>query len=201
MKKPSPTKLHLIDAAAQILALHGYEGVSMRLLAQNLGISQSVIYHHFSDKDALLLEMYLHLNKELGNARARLKQPQSVSDMFRQRIEFQMDHATEIIAVLKYYLHFRDSFKSRGTGSLPEKTSLHIDEIIAYGTKQQEIITTEPSRDAKVITHAINGYLLEYYPYMPKGKQRSDIVDAVTSFALRALRYTPRHSHSSEKTN
>jgi len=192
--KKRTTKEKLIDAAAEQLAIHGYEGVSMRTLARKLGIVQSVIYHHFADKDTLLLNMYLDLNKQLGEARARLKQPPTVKDMFEQRINFQMDHATKIIAVLKYYLHFREEFKHRGTGTLPEKTSLHIDEIIAFGLKTKQIKTDSPEKDAKVITHAINGYLLEYFPYMPEGAERDTIVESVTSFALRSLRYAPRQN-------
>jgi hypothetical protein len=42
---------------------------------------------------------------------------------------------------------------------------------------------------AKIITHSINGYLLEYYPYAPKGKERTELVDALVSFIMRSLTY------------
>lgn len=193
-RKKSQTRELLIKTAAELIAIHGYEGVSMRILAQKLSIAQSVIYHYFSDKDTLLLEMYLALNKELGEKRAELPETNTVEEMFRQRIAFQLDNATSIIAVLKYYLHFREHFHNRESGKLPQKTSLHIDEILSFGQTTDQIDTTTPQADAKVITHAINGYLLEYYPYMPEEAERDAVIDAVTSFSLRALNYPAQHS-------
>lgn len=47
-------KLTLINAAKQILQTSGPAGLSMRKLAEEIGVSRSAPYHHFSDKNALL---------------------------------------------------------------------------------------------------------------------------------------------------
>lgn len=44
----------LLDAAAEVIATEGIEGVTMRGLAQRLGVSRSAAYRHFADKAALL---------------------------------------------------------------------------------------------------------------------------------------------------
>ncbi|MGB1907401.1 MAG: TetR/AcrR family transcriptional regulator, partial [Spongiibacter sp.] len=40
----------LLDAAARLLREEGEAGLSMRRLAQELGVSRTAPYHHFADK-------------------------------------------------------------------------------------------------------------------------------------------------------
>jgi AcrR family transcriptional regulator len=44
----------ILDEAARLLKEEGEAGLSMRKLAQNLGVSRTAPYHHFKDKQALL---------------------------------------------------------------------------------------------------------------------------------------------------
>ena len=44
----------ILDEAARLLREEGEAGLSMRKLAQNLGLSRTAPYHHFADKQALL---------------------------------------------------------------------------------------------------------------------------------------------------
>lgn len=44
----------LIDEATSMLKTGGVEGLSMRKLADAVGVSRTAIYHHFKDKNALL---------------------------------------------------------------------------------------------------------------------------------------------------
>lgn len=47
-------RAQLLDVAARLLREEGEEGLSMRRLAQELGVSRTAPYHHFSDKHSLL---------------------------------------------------------------------------------------------------------------------------------------------------
>lgn len=44
----------LLDNAAQMLKEHGVEGLSLRKLADRIGVSRTAPYHHFKDKNELL---------------------------------------------------------------------------------------------------------------------------------------------------
>ena len=44
----------LLDAAANRIENQGIEGLSLRKLADDVGVSRSALYHHFRDKNALL---------------------------------------------------------------------------------------------------------------------------------------------------
>lgn len=75
----------LIEAAIRSLQQHGHEGLSVRRIAQEAGVSIGLINHHFPNKNALIAEAYRHFNKGLiggitqavarapASARARLR--------------------------------------------------------------------------------------------------------------------------------
>lgn len=182
------TKQIIIQKAVPTFALSGYEGFSIRTLAEQIPIAPSVIYHHFKDKDALLKEMFDQLNRNLGNRRSKLPKLTNASEMLRQRIEFQIDNQEAIVAVLKYYLAYRDKFKRFKNGFVPDKSALHIEEVLRLGMDMKEFSVENLEDDAKVITHAINGFLLEYYPHTPKGKEKKELVARIYSFLIRALK-------------
>jgi hypothetical protein len=41
--------------------------------------------------------------------------------------------------------------------------------------------------DAKIMAHAINGFLLEYFPDTPKGKELNSLVSSLTEFLNRSM--------------
>ncbi len=181
------TKDTIIKKAAVLFSDSGYDAFSIRLLAESIPLAPSVLYHHFADKEALLLAMFNSLNTELGEKRARLPQTATASAMLRQRIIFQLDNAQAIVAVLKYFIAFRKKFPKFNGGFVPDKSSLHIEEVLAYGVQTGEFYSPDIVKDAKVITHAINGFLLEYYPDTPNGKEKELLVETIYQFLMRAL--------------
>lgn len=191
------TREEILKATTHLCALYGCEGISMRQVGDQIPIAQSVIYHYYKDKAGLLGDMYARANRILGEERAKLPQPESATDMLRGRIKFQIDHAELIIAVLKYYLCYREDFAQVGSGALPEKATLHIEEVLQYGQQTGEFTVTDLPTQAKVIAHAINGYLLEYYPHMPTGAEADQLIEGIVQFSVQALQPT---KHSPKKT-
>jgi AcrR family transcriptional regulator len=181
------TRETIMKKALQLFAREGYEGVTMRILAEKVSIAPSVLYHHFKDKDALLKELFNTVNTQLGIERAKLPQTDTAAEMLKQRILFQIDHAEEIVAVLKYYLAYRKQFAKNDLGYIPEKGYVHILEVLDYGMQTREFHNVNREEDAKVITHAINGFLLEYYPHKPKGKEKEQLAESIYQFLIRAL--------------
>lgn len=171
-----------------MFALGGYDSFSMRHLADSVGISASVLYHYFEDKDILLKEMFDSVNKSLGLKRAGLPKTKTASNMLKQRIGFQIDNQEEVVAVLKYYLAYRNNFKKFKNGYVPDKSALHIEEVLREGVAKNEFNINNIDDDAKVITHAINGFLLEYYPHTPKGTERKQLINRIFNFLIRGLK-------------
>lgn len=44
----------MLDVASRLFALHGYDGVSMRDLAESVGVTPPALYRHFADKEEIL---------------------------------------------------------------------------------------------------------------------------------------------------
>lgn len=185
---PDTTHEAILLATRKIFAIQGYEGVSMRLIAKEVGIAQSVLYYHFTNKEDLLKAVYQQSNYLLGQARAALPQLDTFEVLLKQRITFQFDHAEMVCAVLKYYLHFRTSFEKNPRGHLPEKTYLHIEEILIFAEQQHLYSFPDLEKEAKVIVHAINGFILEYFPSPIAKKEKNELVDTIADFILRALK-------------
>ncbi|MEI7819153.1 MAG: helix-turn-helix domain-containing protein [bacterium] len=182
------TQSHIFEAAKQIFALKGYDGLSMRTLAKSANISLSVIYHYYSDKDVLLKDIFDTTNTKLGRMRHLMPAATSMTQALDQQLNFQLDHMEDVVFVMKYYFHFRDDFKKNATGFVPVKTSLHIEEILELGRSTNELRDDiDIVREAKVITHAINGYLLEIYPAIPQVRERARVIKDLKDFILRSI--------------
>lgn len=50
-------RVKILDAARELFALQGYEGVSMRGIAEKIEYSPTLIYQHFKDKEMLIKEL------------------------------------------------------------------------------------------------------------------------------------------------
>jgi AcrR family transcriptional regulator len=53
----SPPKQAILDTAHLLFVQHGYEGLSIRDLADHCGLAKATIYHHFEDKQALFMSV------------------------------------------------------------------------------------------------------------------------------------------------
>ena len=175
--------------AKRLFAKFGYDGISMRILSKESGVGLSSIYHFFKDKDILLKTIYEETNRSLGASRSRLSSSETAKKMLEQLIYFQFKHMEDVVYVLKYYLAFREDFALLPSRTLPAKSVLHVEEVIQKGIQTGEFAVghDEIVTKAKVIAHTINGYLLEYYPHVPKGKELHGITDDIVSFSMAGL--------------
>jgi AcrR family transcriptional regulator len=185
------TIITIRNNAKRIFAQDGYEGLSMRTLASEGGVGLSSIYHFFTDKDVLLKDIFDRTNTELGLERKKLRDRQTAEQMLRDRIEFQFKHMEDIVFVLKYYLHYRQNYMDLPGKILPPKAYLHIEEVLHRGISTGEftIPNSQIETQAKIITHSINGFLLEYYPLIPVAAERKVLVSELTAFVVRACQY------------
>ncbi|WP_431283666.1 TetR/AcrR family transcriptional regulator [Humitalea sp. 24SJ18S-53] len=57
--------LQILSESARLFATDGYNGTSMRDIAEACGISKSLLYHHFTDKDEIFARIALGSTREL----------------------------------------------------------------------------------------------------------------------------------------
>lgn len=73
----------ILSTAKNLFIQQGYHGLSMRQIAEALGVSKAALYYHFRDKEELLLAI---LDSYLDEMEASLQRIQQEQDSARQRI-------------------------------------------------------------------------------------------------------------------
>jgi TetR/AcrR family transcriptional regulator, transcriptional repressor of bet genes len=65
-RQPPPVRRQaLIDATIECLKRYGHDGLSIRTISAQAGVSVGLINHHFPNKDELVAAAYRHINAEL----------------------------------------------------------------------------------------------------------------------------------------
>jgi len=67
-RQKAETRQAILDAARELFVADGVEATTMRAIAAKIGYTATAIYHHFRDKDALLVELCIADFRALGNA-------------------------------------------------------------------------------------------------------------------------------------
>lgn len=181
-------KTNIFEKVKDIVALNGIQGMNMRNLAEQIDISPSVFYHHFRDKDDLMKQMFDYISLDLGRKRRLLSDNKPFEKLLEERILFQLENAAAVTAILKYFLHYRSNFPQVPDGFVPKTAYLHIKEILELGVSRNEIDKIEIDKTAKIMTHAINGFVLEYFPATVSIAHKKRITGDLVSFFMKSLR-------------
>lgn len=185
----SSTATSIIEATIPLLAARGYAGTSMRDVAEAAHIKASVIYHYFPDKAALLRAVRLHINTLLDTELDSLGKAVDARSFLRQRLDFQLRHIEHIVALLQYFMAAKVDFPAAAGGYVPQRAYRHMLEVIQRGMDEGIYSSPNSDLDAKITTHLVNGFLLEYYPHPLSEAARAALVEDLAVFIERALRY------------
>ena len=82
--QPSAGEIAILDAAVQLFSVYGYDGVSMRRIAEAAGVSKANIYHHFASKQALYFAIMRRSAEELTTLLENLAEGEGA---FNQRLQ------------------------------------------------------------------------------------------------------------------
>ena len=92
--RPNYDQESILLVAVEVFNRHGYEATSMGVLAENLGITKSAIYHHVPSKEYLL---QLALDKALGGLEAILEEDEAKQGAADARLEFVLRSAVAVL--------------------------------------------------------------------------------------------------------
>ena len=67
-RQKAETRQAILDAARELFVADGVEETTMRAIAARIGYTPTAIYHHFRDKDALIMELCMADFTALGTA-------------------------------------------------------------------------------------------------------------------------------------
>lgn len=189
------TRTKLINSTLDLMRSTDPNHISVRQVAGRTGIRQSVIYHYFPAKHQLLHAAFLAAQRDIRQALEDLPPMHgNAQRLMRQRIEYQLDNAHLIVPMLRYFMAFKHLQPDKPGGFIPAQAYRHIKEAIDEGVKQGMYATKASEQDAKVIVHAINGFVLEYHPINPVYKE--NLINVIQQFVERALIGNERRWHA-----
>jgi AcrR family transcriptional regulator len=108
-------------AALELFAAKGYEGTSLREIAEAVDMTKAAIYYHFPSKDAVLLAITAPV---LRDTDAVLRQAESgdwmPEDVLRRLLDVMIKHH-EVVAALASDIGAQARLEARGAGSGQEE--------------------------------------------------------------------------------
>ncbi|MDQ0922183.1 AcrR family transcriptional regulator [Pseudarthrobacter sp. W1I19] len=190
--RPGYDQQSVLRIAVDVFNRHGYDATSMGILADNLGISKSAIYHHVPSKGDLLK---LALDHALGGLEAILEEPQATSGAADARLEFVL---RQTVAVLVERLPFvtlllrlrgnteieRDALERRRT--FDHKVAGLISAARDEGSLRQDI---DPRTVTRLLFGMINSIVEWYKPGGSLSPKR--LADDVITMAFDGLHSQP----------
>ena len=187
--RPSHDQESILGVAVEVFNRHGYEATSMGVLAENLGITKSAIYHHVPSKEYLL---ELALEQALGALEAILTDERAAEGAADARLEFVLRSA---VAVLTDRLPFVTLLlRLRGNTEI-ERTALErrrafdravaglVEEARSEGTLRSDIDARTTTR---LLFGMINSIVEWFNPTGPLTAQK--LADDVVKVAFGGLR-------------
>ncbi|MDQ5981836.1 MAG: hypothetical protein QG570_594 [Patescibacteria group bacterium] len=181
------TKLKIINSAKDLFANYGYHSVTMRKIASEANIRQSDIYNYFSSKDDMLKKTFDITRKDLGEKRKKVKEEDSFDKDIANRIKFLFENSKDVNYILKYFFQFKSSFQKNEQGYVPNAAYKHIEEVLKKWIGVLNIEENEIPEQSKIITHAINGFVLEYFPNEIEKTEQNQMINSITRFISKSL--------------
>ena len=70
--EPVDTRERILDVALDLFTEQGFDGTSLRQIAEQLGVTKAALYYHFESKDDILMALHLRLHEFGKDALVRM---------------------------------------------------------------------------------------------------------------------------------
>ncbi|MEO0944252.1 MAG: TetR/AcrR family transcriptional regulator [Pseudomonadota bacterium] len=155
------TKARLLEHSRTLFARHGYEGVSMRDIAGAVGLRQSAIYNHFSNKQDLLVTLMVshmdHLLSAMTDTIADISEPTQKLEAFaRFHVTYHIDHPEDVFLA---YMELR-SLEDHGRAAvIPLRRSYEnsLRNILTRGIETGAFRIGDPAVTARALLAMLTG--------------------------------------------
>lgn len=166
-----PTKAAIIQAAADLFAEGGYEGMTMKGIARQVGIRPSQIYQYFKNKD----DLFLHIYRDLLNNHLKIALDQAyvsrlptvwakLDKLLRSIIEFQFGEASKLKVFVRVLLfppgYFQQDVKAE-LNKLERQEFDLLTELFRQGMESGEIRQGDSEHMVKMLLCLMDGFFWE----------------------------------------
>lgn len=183
------TKERILANTVGLLAKEGYNGSSIRRVAELAGIQASVIYNYFPDKQSLMREARTYVADRLDEVRPQWHEGMTAKEYLRNVITYQFEQQEYIVAMTQYFIAVKQEFsKTTDDGYVPTAAYRHMKRLIEVGMTEDVYFSKDPAFDAKILLHLVNGFLLEYYSHEITPAERQRTINRIIAFIDASLR-------------
>jgi AcrR family transcriptional regulator len=181
----------LLAVAVKVFNDKGYDGTSMDVLADRLGLSKSSIYHHVSGKQELL---ELALNRALNALFAVTTETGATQGRYIDRLEYLVRRSVEILVAELPYVTLL--LRVRGNTTVERRAlarrrefDAFVSDLAAAAAEEGDLLPDiDPALVARLLFCTVNSLIEWYRPRA--GASPDDIADAVIAMTFDGLRHT-----------
>lgn len=164
--EPVDLRAQILYAAERLFIQYGYHGLSMRQIAEAVGVSKAALYYHFKDKEELLFAILGDYLDRIGALLDEVIAGASTSqERIHQLLERLLLQPAEQRAAIRLTSQVMDQLSPTRRSELQsvyqEKFLLKIQGILRAGIEKGELRPVDPSVAAWVLLGMLYPY---YYP-------------------------------------
>ncbi|URZ08564.1 TetR/AcrR family transcriptional regulator [Clostridium felsineum] len=186
MKSKKNTKQNIFEEAAKLFAKDGYNGVSMRQIAREVGIKESSIYNHYKNKEEILSSLFDYFAETLTKYRPseeeieKMLNYMSVADVFKQLIiglGKTLNGTLDTIARIIYTEQFRnEKAKKIMLDNLIKEPSEFAAKVLRIMLRKKLIREIDIELIAREYNYALLAITFEYAHAVSTGQDTSPII-------------------------
>jgi TetR/AcrR family transcriptional regulator, cholesterol catabolism regulator len=188
-------KADIVRCFAEMVAERGYDAVSLRDVAETLGMSKGTILHHFRSKDRLLEQVHSdYMRRRLAEAHAFLGELESPADQVRALI-YQLMYAqagdrAATVAFAREIARFASEEVMEDVRRMRDEYTALMRDAIARGIERGQFAQADPTIVSLQIFGMCNW---SWTWYRPEGAwSADDIAESFTTTLFRGLVATRR---------
>jgi AcrR family transcriptional regulator len=154
----------ILNVATDLFVQKGYHGLSMREIAEALGVTKAAIYYHYKDKEELFYAILIKNLEEMGVVLDRVcSAPVSASEKINQFVHFVLGQAGSQRAIIRLssqeFSQLNPELRNAFDQQYREKFIGKIGSILNEGMQNGEFRAIQP----EIIVWALLGIMFPYF--------------------------------------
>jgi AcrR family transcriptional regulator len=175
--KTRSRKKEIIDVASQLFKEKGYNAVSMRDIAQEMGIKAASLYNHITGKQEILSTIILEVAEKFTNGMKKVMMEKSSSILKIQKIielhiGITINYSEGMATLNNDWMHLNDTDRKEFI-KMREQYEESFRQIIKQGIKDQEI---QPRHPEVILFSILSTLRTLYLWYQKRGKLDANIL-------------------------
>lgn len=155
----SERQIEIMEASGKILMDKGIKGLTTKNLAQEIGFSESALYRHFKDKEAIVLLLIQYLAKNINQRFEQIlttngSEEEKYLSLFKSQFQFFKKNPHFIVIVLSDGLMDSSEEIKQNIQTLMQTNSKTFKSLIVNGQENNQFYK---SIDADYLVHFIMG--------------------------------------------